>query len=150
MSRALLAPAFPDLLRADPRWFDNVPKEVRVAFVREHCMNVFFLEGQTCVIISYPRPDRCHQVLKAYDMDGGRIVTIEPEEVRSAPKGRTTAEDDWTRSDIFDSRYACEAEDIQLFVAELLEDKKWGSRVAEEDAPQTIPAPPPVVEEEES
>lgn len=101
----------------DFRWFDSVPAKMRKEFVQEYCTKIFELEGQACVVVTYPREEG---YVVCYDLDGGGFVRTTTGAIKKARKIRTTEQSDFTSSAIMQSdRYRCEAEDIEYTIDDL-------------------------------
>lgn len=51
-------------------WFEDVPEKERLEYAQKHCSNVYSMDGQSVVIVSFPREDGR---VFLYDMDEGRV-----------------------------------------------------------------------------
>ena len=94
-------------------WYLNVPENDRKAFAEKYCTSVYSCDGQSVVIISYPRSDG---TVVLYDMDGGRFIKL-PLSDCEVGKGfeevyRESEQPDFEWSMIMDSMFSEEADDI--------------------------------------
>ena len=106
MPNKLVAPAD---WKENLNWFESVSESAREKFAKTHCASTFSWEGQTCVVISYPRKNGA---VAFYDMDGGEIHWMLLESLSRSERGRTTEEEDFFRGDIMSSSLCDEAADI--------------------------------------
>lgn len=90
-------------------WFEDVPECVREKWARLTCATTFEWEGQTCVVISYPRKSGR---VALYDLDAGEISWVPLSDLVTCPMGRKVGEGDFFWSAIMGSKLCDEAADI--------------------------------------
>jgi hypothetical protein len=95
--------------KEDMHWYISVPDNQRQLYAEKYSSRTLVLHGQTCVVISYPRPNG---FVALYDLDGGCIRWTEFKGLRGLPKGRPTEEMDFYYEAVLGSLLCDEASDI--------------------------------------